>query len=481
MKPNTLALTVCLLGTWQLTGCNSDDIEELRYSGYWLSEIYGEAVLINEGNIKTYQFTEHHCNKVVDRPFEEVSKYYEEGDNTLTHYNYPNLPNEEKQHYRREYKRSELPMPCRSIDAKLPPTAEPLPAPTQLDDLDFFVETFDQHYYDFNKTDADWNTLVAVARNSLSDDSTNDEFFTVLNQLIMPLQNGHVGISNNGKSASYKNAEKPTIYTRLNNEFLAEQQISPPLTQEQNSAMNSYSSDQLQKIKDIIGSYLAPNVIPFAANYNIVYGTFANDNIGYINVLSFNDYTDNAVEPAPMLSVLDGTIESALTKIQDTEGLVIDLRFNGGGFPFLATGLTQHFTGQEQLGFISSVRYGDQFTPEEEFFIEPKAPIYEKPIVVLISNTTASAAEKAAIILREFPHVTLIGESTQGMLSGYFPRTLNNGIHYSLSNTRLLSATREDFEKIGIPPDIETSFSLKEDREKGIDKGIDAALEWLRE
>jgi C-terminal processing protease CtpA/Prc len=317
------------------------------------------------------------------------------------------------------------------------------------------------------------------ARSEVTTQTTRNELFQILSDAIAPLQNGHVGIVDNGKTVSFKRADKPTIYDRLRAEFLTENQLTLPLTELQKMAMAEYSATNLELIQAASANYLDTSQIKYAANENIIWGKFKSGNYGYLNVLGFSEFTDSTEDYGNMLETMHQAMQQILTDLENTDALVIDLRFNGGGYPFLARALSQYFVSQMQLGYIKSVRYGNYFSPEQFIYISPKAPYYDKPIVVLVSNTTASSAEMATLILAERPNVTLIGESTQGMQSGKQLRVLPNGFIFSLSNIRLLSANREYYEQRGIPADIEATFASKADRTEGKDSGLKAALKWL--
>ncbi len=159
--------------------------------------------------------------------------------------------------------------------------------------------------------------------------------------------------------------------------------------------------------------------------------------------------------------------------------MIIDFRFNGGDYTYLAKVLAEYFIASPQTGYIKSTRYGNQFTPEQFVTLTPAAHNYGKPVVVLISNTTASAAELATLMLSTSEKVTLIGEATQGMLSGSLIKSLPNGFIFGLSNMKQLSNQRVLYEQTGIPPMIQTSFFNLQDRVSRTDKGFDAAVEWL--
>lgn len=82
-------------------------------------------------------------------------------------------------------------------------------------------------------------------------------------------------------------------------------------------------------------------------------------------------------------------------------------------------------------------------------------------------------------MMRSLPNVTLVGESTQGALSDPLEKKLPNGFEFSLSNQFYFSPQREWFEHVGIPVDIETSFFSLQERQAGVDAGLETAFEFL--
>jgi hypothetical protein len=482
MKQRNIWQWVTLVSVFNLSGCNENDIKEAvadqARNGYWISQAYGEALHITQDSVMRYQFTNNYCIYAVKETLtldERKAIYAVDGDQ-LTQYVFPSLLEGKEDDYYLFLKSENLPESCQVeiIDATADTKTE-----NPVRDLEIFLQTFEQYYHDFDASGVDWTLIEQQARSEVSAQTTRDELFQILSDTIAPLQNGHVGIGDNSKMVSFKRADKPTIYDRLQTEFLTENHLTPPLTEQQNAALVEYSTTNLELIQAASANYLDTSQIKYAANENIIWGKFKSGNYGYLNVLGFSEFTDSTEDYGNMLETMHQAMQQILTDLENTDALVIDLRFNGGGYPFLARALSQYFVSQMQLGYIKSVRYGNYFSPEQFIYISPKAPYYDKPIVVLVSNTTASSAEMATLILAERPNVTLIGESTQGMQSGKQLRVLPNGFIFSLSNIRLLSANREYYEQRGIPADIEATFASKADRTEGKDSGLKAALKWL--
>ena len=77
------------------------------------------------------------------------------------------------------------------------------------------------------------------------------------------------------------------------------------------------------------------------------------------------------------------------------------------------------------------------------------------------------------------PHVTRIGEATQGVFSDVLGRKLPNGWSFGLPNEIYLTKDGKAFDGPGVPPDIEVPIFPDEDLASGRDTALNKALELL--
>lgn len=134
------------------------------------------------------------------------------------------------------------------------------------------------------------------------------------------------------------------------------------------------------------------------------------DNIGY---LELNSFSDQAVVKF---------YDSIFAKITNTKSLIIDLRKNGGGsggigFHILST-LTSSPSDISKSRIIqyNSTNGGDAqwyFFPPEKIYPSKKM-YYAKPVIVLISARTFSAAEDFVVAFSLMKRGKLIGQATGG-------------------------------------------------------------------
>ena len=104
---------------------------------------------------------------------------------------------------------------------------------------------------------------------------------------------------------------------------------------------------------------------------------------------------------------------------------------------------------------------------------------YTKPVILLTSASTVSAAEVFVLIMRNFDNVVIVGEPTQGAFSDALEKILPNGIAFSLSNEQYRSVDEEWFERSGIPVDVEVPVFTRSQRDNLEDHAIEAAVSIL--
>lgn len=195
--------------------------------------------------------------------------------------------------------------------------------------------------------------------------------------------------------------------------------------------------------------------------------TVLQDSIGYI---AFSDFSVNSSQE--FLVALDDMIQN-----KHINRLIIDLRGNGGGLIDEANRILSYFIpkGTEVVSVKGKV---EKFS--HSYYTSTK-PIYpDLPLIVLVDNNSASAAEILAGALQDFNRATLIGQRTYGKGLVQNIRPIAYGGHlkvtsakYYLPSGRCIQAIdyseRQKGNKLtkdstgGILPDIVLSDSSKLD------------------
>jgi len=197
------------------------------------------------------------------------------------------------------------------------------------------------------------------------------------------------------------------------------------------------------------------------------------------------DYTEGKStlisDIASDVAIAEATISEALKDLEDTQGLIVDVRVNGGGQDQVALTFVRHFMSQPQVVYSKSAGRGAWATPKKDVVLDPQSDnIYLKPTAVLVSGDTASAAELFTIAMASLPQVSIIGEPTAGEFSDILVKRLTSDILFGVSNETYLDVQGNNYERIGIPADIVVPFGTLQEREGGYDAGIDTAINWIK-
>lgn len=295
----------------------------------------------------------------------------------------------------------------------------------------------DEHYCFFDSKNVDWDKVHDTYSRRISDRMTREELFIVCADMLAELRDGHVNLS----------APFNTSYYR------------------------AWWSDYPQNFNKrlIEESYFNFN---YRQSSGMMYG-FLENNIGYIYYESFSS------------PVGEGNLDYALNFLSTANGLIIDVRDNGGGSltnveTFVArfidrptlVGYISHKTGPGHNDF--SEPYAITYLPAEEGRIR-----WAKPIVVLTNRSTFSAANNFASVMKNLPGVTIVGSVTGGGSGVPFSSELPCGWGIRFSACSMLDALGESTEG-GITPSEGCAVDLDPlDALSGRDTILEKAIEIL--
>jgi carboxyl-terminal processing protease len=160
---------------------------------------------------------------------------------------------------------------------------------------------------------------------------------------------------------------------------------------------------------------------------------------GKIGYLKFNMFTDNS--SAEFNSVLNEF------KQKNVKGVILDLRDNSGGLLAECEKIASNFI---PSGILLWTRNRDGVTEP----LKIKGQEFNLPLVVLINNGTASAAEILTGVIKDYNVGTIIGEKTFG--KGVIQQIFNLPGSYTLKVTveEYLTPDKNEINGKGITPDI---------------------------
>ena len=178
-------------------------------------------------------------------------------------------------------------------------------------------------------------------------------------------------------------------------------------------------------------------------------------NIGYLRLKSFNENSDSQF----LKSIKE------FEKNQNIKGYVVDLRNNPGGLLTQAINITDLFLDD---GEIVSTK-GRKISETRKFFAKKGDEINGKPLIVLINNGSASAAEIFAGALKDHKRAIILGESSYGKGSVQSIIPLRNGGGMRLTISKYYLPSGKSISEVGVTPDIlveEFDDDFKIDTEK---------------
>jgi hypothetical protein len=297
--------------------------------------------------------------------------------------------------------------------------------------------TFNEEYAPFEERNIDWQVLYDQYRPMVNANTTEDELFSVLSQLLSQLDDGHVTLTAPGRDIFISN--------KIRNERIDDALFSIP----------------------VLKTYLETGYKEGVEN-SYIYGKIANENVAYI-------YFDYVAENFFQLN-------DFLEEYPDVNGYIIDMRHNqGGDFTYCFSEIGR-LTDQSRYVFKSKTKNGpgpDDYTPWYEWSIQPKGAYIDKPIIVLTDRYTISAGERSVMAFKTLPNVTLMGDTTNGAHGTMIGRELANGWFYSLVPQKVALYDGLSYEGIGLAPDVYSKNTLP-DITAGIDKTLQLAIDQLK-
>jgi carboxyl-terminal processing protease len=185
-----------------------------------------------------------------------------------------------------------------------------------------------------------------------------------------------------------------------------------------------------------------------------------NKTVGYISLPDF--YTDFS-QGNGLGCANDVAKEILNLKKEQMQGLILDLRDNGGGSIEEAIELAGIFINEGPLILIKSNQGKIKILKDVN-----RGTVYDGPLIILVNQSTASASEIVVSALHDYNRALIVGSQTFGKATGQLIIPMDSGIHVTsgLFNSRetndFVKVTVEkifplsgvSYQKKGIQPDI---------------------------
>ncbi|MCR5798590.1 MAG: S41 family peptidase [Lachnospiraceae bacterium] len=187
------------------------------------------------------------------------------------------------------------------------------------------------------------------------------------------------------------------------------------------------------------------------------------DNIAYIQIKEFDDVTTDQFTEA-----------MAVMKGQGMEGLILDLRSNGGGNVSTCVDIASQILPKGVVVYTE-----DKNGNRQDYNCDGKRE-FDKPIIVLVNGYTASASEILTGAIRDYGKGIVMGTQTYGKGIVQQIISLKDGSAIKVTVSKYFTPKGNDIHGVGITPDKVIEWDSEKYKEDGTDNQIEAAKEELR-
>lgn len=291
-------------------------------------------------------------------------------------------------------------------------------------------------FLDYKKQEygLDWNQVHETYAKRITPSMGWEALFEVLSEMVAELRDGHVNLTSSLASSQYR------------------------------QWFDSYPRNFSDSIQSI---YLKKD---YNQSSGLAYQILEN-NIGYIYCSSFSN------------GIGDGNLDQTLNRLAICDGLIIDVRNNGGGNLTTAQKLAARFTNQKTLVGYMTHKTGkghSDFSNPYPVYIEPSNGIrWQKRAVVLTNRRSFSATNDFVNSMKQFPLITIVGDKTGGGSGLPFTSEIPCGWSIRFSASPMLDPQMNQIE-FGINPDVKVDMT-SEDMQKGKDTMIEIACKLLKD
>jgi len=349
---------------------------------------------------------------------------------------------------------------------QMPTVCDPPTANTPRDNYEVFTRTFAENYISFDLKRTNWDNVVAENQARVTSTTTAAQLFDILEAMIKPFGDIHTAI------------EAPMLKREFEGIRPGTDRILKGQTEEQ------FKKNDMRKLLAVTDRAWIKGPVRKFCNEQIEYGRI--DHVtGYLRILSFSNYSSHG-------GIAEGlaSLESALDAIFSDpalRALVIDVRINFGGTGSYGLAIAARLATSEYLAYSVQARADpadrNKWTKKFPVIVRPSPqPSFRGAVLELIGPYTLSAGETfTQALMGRTPHVTRIGENTQGVFSDVLNRRLPNGWDFGLPNEVYRTQEGTAFDGLGIPPDIGVPVFADNDVAGGRDPSMTKALERLRD
>ena len=331
-----------------------------------------------------------------------------------------------------------------------------------------FIETIRENYAFSKERNMNWDAIRAQYENRITEKTSKEELFQLLGEVVTLTKDHHTKIiDKSGQTLQYRGTRAAEVVTSV---FKEQSEI---------KNLNEYFNLFFQTNYKNISDSLLKGKGKKSANKQIEWGAL-NDSVGYISIYSFTGFAPEGYTRKQQIDSIKAAMEQILTVLNGKKAIIVDISFNFGGYDAAALSIAAFFADSPAFAYQSQVYNNGNFYKESNVYVRPSGKIkYTKPIYVLMSDITRSAAEGFAMIMKALPNVTLVGTNTMGILSGMLGKSIGD-FYFTSSNQKLLAPSGKCYEVSGVQPDIPMTLFSKENVFEGHKKAVQQIVDIIQ-
>ncbi|MEO1173975.1 MAG: S41 family peptidase, partial [Myxococcota bacterium] len=399
-----------------------------RLSGVWRNQALGHVAIFNDGEVEVFHEYSDICiaDTGVVPKFSLVKFDDEQQEIQLQYYDFMDRP-------------TLLQKPLTYVRLQQAPPGcldqSPIADADRVTVFDLVWAVFDQHYAFFEQRGVDWDRQRALFRPRAASAETDEELFYLLSEMIRPLNDGHVNLT---WRELFFNTGRPDLRRRLG-EAWAET--------DRSMSEGAFVSDWSRTVRASALELLDENTYRADANGALEWGVIGG-NVGYLRINRFSSFHPDAPSRPAELDALGAALSRMSGDLKDTARLILDVSHNGGGNDAAAMTVVEHFLDVPRDVLV----YRVAGVPDRIVRLVPSRDAHRKPITLLTSEITASAAEAFVLMMRALPNVEHAGGATRGGISSLLPKPLPRGFRVTVAHEQVRDVDGFLFEGEGIPP-----------------------------
>ena len=430
--------TAVLTGIIALAGCDnrpsfptSSTFSLSQHTGVWQSQGYGYLMKIDKSGMQLFDTTQQGCVQKAMNSADIASHMAEFNTITKGHISVSATPNSTRYHFNRL---------ADGEAKKMLSSCFASPNHNPVENFAYFSQTMREHYAFFDTYQQNWSTIVKQHAPKIHNDMSEAELFAVFSNMIKDLDDAHLFLtaSINDTTKQFRPNQSRVLRPALTRAYKAQNKIEDP------RAFRLHWYEQYkEQVRTTVLNDNANDIGKF-----IIWGVV--NNIGYINLQRMQNFSDSG-SIQDDVAAITAAMDTIMASLAFSDAIIFDISANGGGHDEVGLAIAQYFSNEQRLAYSKSAFSGPK-KPQAYYVKQANNNAYQKPVYLVTSDHTVSAAETFTMAMKSMPNVIHVGDTTRGSHSDILDKTLPNGWHLGLSNEIYQDSEGKVSEGIGLKP-----------------------------